>query len=70
MSDLSGCEAEAELLHKGVDLLLFGNEAEQVAHDALELLLWQAGLLGQAGQHVWQQVINRTGPLQCMDSWS
>lgn len=56
---LSGGEPKAELLHKGVNLLLLGNEAEQVAHDGLELLPRQAGLTGQAGKHVWQQVVDR-----------
>ena len=55
---LSGSEAQAELLHQGVDLLLLGNEGEQVAHDGLEVLWGQAGLAGQAGQHVWQQVVD------------
>ena len=55
---LSGSEAQAELLHEGVDLLLLGNEGEQVAHDGLEVLRGEAGLAGQAGQHVWQQVVD------------
>ena len=55
---LSGSEAQAELLHQGVDLLLLGNEGEQVAHDGLEVLRGQAGLAGQAGQHVRQQVVD------------
>lgn len=63
---LSGCKAEAELLHQGVHLLLLGNEAEQVAHDGLELLPWQAGFTGQAGQHVWQQVVDGAGALHHM----
>ena len=60
---LGGCKAQAELLQEGVHLLLLGNEGEQVAHDGLELLLKQAGLAGQAGQHVWQQVVDGAGPL-------
>ena len=55
---LSGSKAQAELLHQGVDLLLLGDEGEQVAHDGLEVLWGQAGLAGQAGQHVWQQVVD------------
>ena len=59
VADLSGCKTKAELLHKGVDLLLLGNEGEQVAHDGLELLPGQAGLTGQVRKHVWQQVVDR-----------
>jgi len=39
-------------------LLLLGDEGEQVAHDGLEVLPGEAGLAGQAGQHVWQQVVD------------
>ena len=63
-ADLSGLEAQAQLFYQGVNLLLLGNEAEQVAHDGLELLLRQTCLAAQVGQHVWQQVVYRAGSLQ------
>lgn len=58
MVDLGGCKAKAELLHKGVDLLLLGDEGKQVAHDGLEVLSRQVSFTGQAGKHVWQQVVD------------
>lgn len=58
VADLGGCKSKAELLDEGVDLLLLGDEGEQVAHDGLEVLPGQVSLTGQAGQHVWQQVVD------------
>ena len=62
-TDLGDLEAQAQLLNQGVDLLLLGNKAEQVAHDGLELLLGQPSLTRQAGQHVRQQIVDRACPL-------